>query len=222
MVAAVGRCSSIQRSTATDPRLFSLWRSTGRNLWSRVHFQPCQGHLAKVKQGWFSFQCALAFLSLTGSYVTDHRLAWSYVSWWPVNLCRLVERSETHSDLIKCNHQAKKCGCCCFNFSNRSSHNCQHHYQNTSENWMKVRHADNHNPPSSISHCPRLTIQIRGEPLGDTLCKSTLQKNNINPRNTSAVWMEMLANQEIGPRRAARHLNEVYCLAGLLWMTWHS
>lgn len=144
------------------------------------------------------------------------------MSWWPVNLCWLGGRSKTHSDLIKCNHQAQKCGCCCFNFSNRSSHNCQHHYQNTSENWMKVRHADNHNPPSSISSCPQLTIQIRGEPLGDTLCKSTLQKNNVNPRNTSVVQTEALANWEIGLQRATRHLNKVSHLACLLQMTWHS
>lgn len=61
---------------------------------------------------------------------------------------------------------------------------------------MKVQHVDNHNPPSSISSSPQLTILIRGEPLGDTLCKSALRKSNNNPRNTSIVQIQALANWE--------------------------
>lgn len=108
-----------------------------------------------------------------------------------------------------------------FNFRNRSSHNCQHHYQNTSENWMKVQHVHNHNPPSSISSGPQLTIQIRGEPSGDTLCKSTSQKSNINPRSTSNVQIQELANWKIGEQRVTQHLNNVYGLAHLLTMACH-
>lgn len=71
----------------TRQHLFSLWCSTGRNLWSNVHFQPLQGHLTKVKKVGFSSQCSLTFLFLMVSYVTNHLLAWSWISWWAVNLC---------------------------------------------------------------------------------------------------------------------------------------
>lgn len=86
---------------------------------------------------------------------------------------------------------------------------------------MEVQHVDSHNPPSSISSSPQLTILIRGEPLGDTLCKSALQKSNINPRNTSIVQIQALANWETGIQTATWHLNKIYGLAYLLWMTWY-
>lgn len=86
---------------------------------------------------------------------------------------------------------------------------------------MKVQHVDNHNPPSSISSSPQLTIQIRGEPPGDTLCKSTSQKSNINPRSTFTVQIQVLAKREIGMQTVTQHLNKVYGLAHLLWMACH-
>ena len=59
---------------------------------------------------------------------------------------------------------------------------------------MKAQHEDNYNPRHQSLAGPQLTIQIRGEPRGDTFCKPTSQESNINPISTSTVQLQALVN----------------------------
>lgn len=86
---------------------------------------------------------------------------------------------------------------------------------------MKVQHVDNHNPPSSISKSPQLTIPMRRWASRGHTLNINFTKSNINPRNTSILWTQSLDNWGSGMKRRITTLAQSFS-SGLFVARWHS